>query len=89
MNYAVIKSGGKQYKVSSGDVILVEKITGESGSKVTFDDVIMMGEGKTIHIEDSDLKLSYDLYYLKNFSTVLDLIILFRTVKTILKASGR
>ena len=40
-------------------------------------------------IEDSDLKLSYDLYYLKNFSTVLDLIILFRTVKTILKASGR
>ena len=56
MNYAVIKSGGKQYKVSSGDVILVEKITGESGTKVTFDDVIMMGEGKTIHIEDSDLK---------------------------------
>ena len=50
MNYAVIKSGGKQYKVSSGDVILVEKITGESGTKVTFDDVIMMGEGKTIHL---------------------------------------
>ncbi len=56
MNYAVIKSGGKQYKVSSGDVILVEKILGESGSKVTFDDVIMMGEGKNIHIETSKLK---------------------------------
>ena len=40
-------------------------------------------------IEDSDLKLSYDLYYLKNFSTWLDLIILFRTVKTVLKAGGR
>ena len=40
-------------------------------------------------IEDSELKLSYDLYYLKNFSTWLDLIILFRTVKTVLKAGGR
>lgn len=40
-------------------------------------------------IEDSDLKLSYDLYYLKNFSTWLDLIILFRTIKTVLKAGGR
>ena len=40
-------------------------------------------------LEDSELKLSYDLYYLKNFSTWLDLIILFRTVKTVLKAAGR
>ena len=40
-------------------------------------------------IEDSDLKLSYDLYYLRHFSTWLDLAILFRTVKTVLKASGR
>ncbi len=40
-------------------------------------------------VEDSDLKLSYDLYYLKHFSTWLDLIILFRTVKTVLKAGGR
>ena len=35
-NYAVLKSGGKQYRVSAGDVILVEKIIGDSGSKVTF-----------------------------------------------------
>ena len=40
-------------------------------------------------VEDSDLKLSYDLFYLKNFSTWLDLIILFRTIKTVLKAGGR
>ena len=40
-------------------------------------------------IEDSDLKLSYDLYYLRHFSTWLDLIILFRTIKTVLKATGR
>lgn len=40
-------------------------------------------------IEDSDLKLSYDLYYLRHFSTWLDFVILFRTVKTVLKAGGR
>jgi len=40
-------------------------------------------------IEDSDLKLSYDLYYLRHFSTWLDLIVLFRTIKTVLKAGGR
>lgn len=39
--------------------------------------------------EDSDLKLSYDLYYLLHFSSWLDLVILFRTVKTVLKAGGR
>ncbi len=40
-------------------------------------------------VEDSELKLSYDLYYLKHFSTWLDLVILFRTIKTVLKAAGR
>ena len=40
-------------------------------------------------VEDSALKLSYDLYYMKYFSTWLDLIILFRTIKTVLKAGGR
>ena len=41
------------------------------------------------NIDDSDLKLSYDLYYLLHFSTWLDLVILFRTIKTVLKAGGR
>ena len=40
-------------------------------------------------VEDSELKLSYDLYYLKHFSTWLDLVILLRTIKTVLKAGGR
>ena len=56
MNYAVLKSGGKQYKVSAGDVILVEKILGDSGTKITFDDIVMMGEGSQIHIEEAELK---------------------------------
>jgi len=40
-------------------------------------------------IDDFDLKLSYDLFYLKHFNIWLDLVILFRTIKTVLKASGR
>ena len=40
-------------------------------------------------VEDSELKLSYDLYYIKNFSTWIDLLILLRTVKTLLKVAGR
>ena len=40
-------------------------------------------------VEDSELKLSYDLYYLKHFSTWLDLVILLRTLKTVLKVAGQ
>lgn len=38
--YAVIRSGGKQYRVTPGDTIRVERITGKAGGKVTFDDVL-------------------------------------------------
>ncbi|MEM7740645.1 MAG: 50S ribosomal protein L21 [Pseudomonadota bacterium] len=43
MNYAVIKTGGKQYRVKSGDVINVEKLEGEAGDTVKLDDVLMLG----------------------------------------------
>lgn len=41
--YAIIATGGKQYKVEAGDVIDVEKIDAEPGSQITFDQVIMVG----------------------------------------------
>ncbi|AEB73412.1 50S ribosomal protein L21 [Lentilactobacillus buchneri] len=41
--YAVITTGGKQYKVSEGDAIYVEKLDAEEGEKVTFDQVVMVG----------------------------------------------
>lgn len=41
--YAVIATGGKQYKVSEGDVVRVEKIKGDVGSKVEISDVLMIG----------------------------------------------
>jgi large subunit ribosomal protein L21 len=41
--YAVIKTGGKQYRVQPGDVIVVEKLDGDAGSDVTFGEVLMLG----------------------------------------------
>ena len=43
--FAVIRTGGKQYKVAKDDVITVEKLVGEPGSTVTLADVLMVGEG--------------------------------------------
>ena len=42
--YAVIKTGGKQYRVSPGDVLVVEKILGDAGAKVKLDKVLIVGE---------------------------------------------
>jgi large subunit ribosomal protein L21 len=44
--YAVIKTGGKQYRVAADDVITIEKIAGDAGSKVEFAEVLMIGGDK-------------------------------------------
>jgi len=43
--FAVIKTGGKQYKVAKDDVIVIEKMEGETGDVLAFDSVLMVGEG--------------------------------------------
>ena len=43
--YAVIATGGKQYKVSEGDIVRVEKLDGDVGAKVEIQDVLMVGGG--------------------------------------------
>ncbi len=48
--YAVIRSGGKQYRVSPGGSVRVEKLEGEVGSSVTLDDVLMVGEEGNVKI---------------------------------------
>ena len=48
--YAVIKTGGKQYRVQEGDLLRIEKLDAEVGKKVTFDDVLMFGEGTEIKV---------------------------------------
>ena len=48
--FAVIKTGGKQYRVAKDDVIVVEKLAGDAGAKITFDDVLMSGDGKGVKL---------------------------------------
>jgi large subunit ribosomal protein L21 len=46
--FAVVRTGGKQYRVAAGDKIVVEKIEGEAGSSVTLGDVLLAGEGSDL-----------------------------------------
>ena len=48
--YAVIETGGKQYRVQEGDVITIEKLNAEVGETVTFDKVLVLGEGKDVKV---------------------------------------
>ncbi|MEE0930687.1 MAG: 50S ribosomal protein L21, partial [Acutalibacteraceae bacterium] len=45
--YAIIETGGKQYKVSEGDVVFIEKVAGNEGDAVKFDKVLAIGGEKT------------------------------------------
>ena len=48
--YAVIATGGKQYRVSQGDILRVEKLDAEADGAIEFDDVRMIGEGDEVRI---------------------------------------
>jgi len=48
--YAVIKTGGKQYRVQPGDLLVVEKLDGEPGANVAFGEVLMLGEGESVTV---------------------------------------
>jgi large subunit ribosomal protein L21 len=45
--YAVIRTGGKQYRVTEGDVLRIEKIAGDAGAEVTFGEVLLVGGSET------------------------------------------
>jgi large subunit ribosomal protein L21 len=46
--YAVIKTGGKQYRVQPGDLLVVEKLEGDAGAEISFDQVLAVGEGADV-----------------------------------------
>ncbi len=48
--YAVFRTGGKQYRAAKGDVLRLEKIEGEEGAKVEFDEVLLVGEGSDVKV---------------------------------------
>lgn len=59
--FAVIKTGGKQYKVMPGDLITVERLEGEAGSKININNILMVGDEKastigTPFVEKSEVK---------------------------------
>ena len=54
--FAVIKTGGKQYKVAKDEIIVVEKLDAETGKKVSFDDVLMCGEGAKVTVGEPLVK---------------------------------
>lgn len=62
--YAIIVTGGKQYKVSEGDVISVEKLEGEAGSAITFDHVVA--------VSDDGLKVGEDVASVTVSGTVVE-----------------
>lgn len=48
--YAVIKTGGKQYRVASGDKLKVEKLEADVGAEITFDQVLMVADGDNVKV---------------------------------------
>ena len=48
--YAVVRTGGKQYRVEAGSTLIVEKLGVEPGSQVTFDRVLLVGDGETVTV---------------------------------------
>lgn len=59
--YAVIKTGGKQYKVEEGDTLRIEKLEGAEGGEITFNNVLMFSDGEKVTlgqpaIEDAIVK---------------------------------
>lgn len=48
--YAVVATGGKQYKVAEGDILRVEKLAGDIGSEVAFDNVLVFSDGENVKI---------------------------------------
>ena len=48
--YAIVKTGGKQVKVSTGDKLRVERLAGEAGDKVTLSDILLIGEGDKVTV---------------------------------------
>ena len=48
--YAVIKSGGKQHRVEEGEVLRLEKLEAATGEEISFDNILMVGEGESVKI---------------------------------------
>jgi large subunit ribosomal protein L21 len=48
--YAVVSTGGKQYRVEAGNELIVERVGGDAGSTITFDRVLLVGDGEAVTV---------------------------------------
>ena len=48
--FAVVRTGGKQYRVTPGDLLSLEKLAGDAGDSITFDEVLMAGDGESVSV---------------------------------------
>jgi large subunit ribosomal protein L21 len=48
--YAVVSTGGKQYRVEAGNELVVERVSGDAGSTITFDRVLLVGDGEAVTV---------------------------------------
>ncbi len=53
--YAVVKTGGKQYRVQEGDILRVEKLPGDIGAEIAFDDVLLFSDGENLQVGNPNL----------------------------------
>lgn len=51
--YAVLVTGGKQYRVAQGETLRVEKLDAEAGKEITFDNILMLGDGDGVRVGDA------------------------------------
>lgn len=56
MSYAVIRTGGKQYRVSPGARVTIEKLVGDPGQQVEFQEVLLRGDGETVQVGSPTLE---------------------------------
>ena len=61
MSYAIIKTGGKQYRVQEGQTLLVEKLAGEAGDKLELESLMLGGDEAVFGAEAAELKVAAEL----------------------------
>jgi len=64
--YAVIRSGGKQYRVTPGQTVRLEKMNGDAGAKVEFGDVLMIENGGAVQVGSALAKAKVEATILEN-----------------------
>lgn len=86
--YAVIETGGKQYRVQEGDTIMIEKMDVQAGDKVTFDKVLVLNDGKELKVGTPYLDASVSASVVENGKAKKVIIFKYKAKKDYRKKQG-